>query len=113
MFESINNLSFRSVARLVKEQGISQSTAKMIRNQPGYHPGEEMVITRASTGGWRLYVRVGSAWMDGSKAKSSADKRYEAPPARQFIQDNPEARVPLPGLWMLAPYAPGQVFSGR
>jgi hypothetical protein len=57
--------------------------------------------------------RKGGLVKSERKAKSSADKRYEAPPARQFIQDNPEARVPLPGLWMLAPYAPGQVFYGR
>jgi len=65
-FDLINKLSFASANQLVETYGISAQTANLIRRQPGYRSGAEMAVTKAKTGGWRLYERVSGQWMDAS-----------------------------------------------
>jgi hypothetical protein len=65
-FDRVNKLSFYSVTQLVREYGIARSTAKMIGGQPGYKANHEMAVTKAKTGGWRLFDRIGGTWMDAS-----------------------------------------------
>ncbi|MEN6487342.1 MAG: hypothetical protein ABFD66_00425 [Smithella sp.] len=65
-FERINKISFTSASQLVKEWGVAEPTAQIIRQQPGYRSGHEMAITKATTGGWRLYDRIDGLWMDAS-----------------------------------------------
>lgn len=50
-FERINKLSFFSATALVDEYGIAESTAKIIRIQPGYQQGHEMAISKTKAGG--------------------------------------------------------------
>lgn len=77
-FERINKVSFLSANQLVKEWGISESTAATIRRQCGYHQGHEMAVTKAKTGGWRLYERVAGQWMDSSLADMDAVSKAAA-----------------------------------
>lgn len=71
-FERINKVSFISANQLVNEWRIAESTAKIIRAQPGYRQGHEMAVSKAKTGGWRLYDRVSGQWMDASLADMDA-----------------------------------------
>jgi hypothetical protein len=45
---------------------MGRKCAAIIRDQPGYRRGEEMAIMKATSGGFRLFVRVSGKWMDGS-----------------------------------------------
>ena len=62
----IAKLSFASVTHLVREYGIARSTARVIGAQAGYRVNSEMAISKAKTGGYRLYTRVSGQWMDAS-----------------------------------------------
>lgn len=45
---------------------LSKKDAALLRVQPGYRRGANMMIAFAESGGVRLYVQVGMQWMDGS-----------------------------------------------
>ena len=64
--DRIAKLSFASVTQLVREYGIARSTARVIGSQAGYSVNSEMAISKATTGGYRLYNRVSGQWMDAS-----------------------------------------------
>jgi hypothetical protein len=66
ILDTIKAVSFFSAAQLMREWHIPDRLAKVIKRQPGYKSNEEMCISETVDHQWRLYVRVGGQWMDGS-----------------------------------------------
>lgn len=60
---------------------VCDAIKKLIVSQPGYQRGNEMKITQAKNGGYRLYAMIDGKWMDASLE----DMRR---PAQYYIWDN-------------------------
>ena len=60
IIETLKGVTFRSAT----EAG--RIAKQIIADQPGYRRGQLMAIAKATTGGLRLYTRVGDKWMDAS-----------------------------------------------
>lgn len=66
ILDTIKGVSFFSAAQVTREWHVPDRLAQIIKRQPGYQTGEEMCIATTADHQWRLYVRVGGQWMDGS-----------------------------------------------
>lgn len=60
--DSIYSLTFTAASQLE----VPTKIRKIVVSQCGYIRGEQMSIGKTSTGAYRLFVRVGGKWMDGS-----------------------------------------------
>ena len=49
-------------------QRVTGKAARIIRTQPGYIASRPKMLSRAQTGGVRLFVAVAGQWMDASLA---------------------------------------------
>lgn len=60
-FEKFKGQVFRSARELVRKR-LPRKLAEVIRRQPGYKVGSNMMIGHSETGGWRLYTWTGWTW---------------------------------------------------
>ena len=57
------------IGRTAAEMTADAATQQLIRAQPGYRRGERMRVMRvAGRRAYRLYIKIGERWMDGSLA---------------------------------------------